>query len=464
MMLSVIRRYFEYRGYQVTYVRNITDIDDKIINAAQAEGCSTRELSSRFTEAYCQDMATLGVRPANHEPKATEHIPQIIAMIVSLIQRGYAYVAEGSVYFEVGKFAGYGKLSGRKTEDMIAGARVEVDKRKRHPLDFALWKAHKPGEPYWECPWGRGRPGWHIECSAMSTHFLGDTFDIHGGGKDLIFPHHENEIAQSEGASGKPFARYWLHNGFVTVNREKMSKSLGNFFTIREILAKYDPEVLRLFLLSTHYRSPIDFSDDKLEEAKRALERFYNTLHNIERTLNQPGESPGNTELETELKSKIDQSKQQFVGHMDDDFNTAAALGAMFDLAREINVFLQKVKPGCGCNVLKDARDRLVKLGDILTLGKEFKKRVAIRRSMAIPDHIIKKLREIRAWASEVTGVNLKEPLDPQDPIADIIFFRDTARAGKKWAVADEIRQRLAALGIQLEDHPQTGTAWRLKH
>src|SRR5512136_3124072 len=282
---DVILRYLRYLGYDVTYVRNYTDIDDKIIKRANSDGVPFYEISERFIKEFDRDMAELGVEVPDVQPKATEHLAEIISLVTTLIDKGYAYQAGGDVYFCVDKFASYLKLSKRNLEEMQAGARIEVDEKKRHPMDFALWKEAKAGEPFWDSPWGKGRPGWHIECSAMSLKYLGETLDIHGGGQDLIFPHHENEIAQSEAATGRPFVRYWLHNGFVNINAEKMSKSLGNFFTIREVLEKYDREVLRFFLLSAHYRSPLDFSDQNLTEAEAGMERIYGALAGIDELL-----------------------------------------------------------------------------------------------------------------------------------------------------------------------------------
>ncbi len=281
IVFDVIYRYLQYRGYKVTFVRNYTDIDDKIIKRAQEEGVTYKDISDRYIKEFDHDMDMLGLEKPSVSPRATDHIPEMIAMVEALIEKGFAYEVEGDVYFSVGSFSEYGRLSGKNIEELNSGARVEVDERKQSPLDFALWKKSKEGEPFWECPWGKGRPGWHIECSAMSQKYLGTTFDIHGGGMDLIFPHHENEIAQAECATGAPFARYWIHNGFVNINQQKMSKSLKNFFSIREILETYHPEVLRLFLLSNHYRSPVDYSEQNLTEAKVGLDRFYAVLRDL---------------------------------------------------------------------------------------------------------------------------------------------------------------------------------------
>ena len=342
---DVIQRYFRRRGYRVTYVRNFTDVDDKIINRAKEEGISAAEVAHKYIDAYQEDMKRLGVGRPDVEPKATEHIKEMIEVIRRLVDKGHAYTVDGDVYYRVKSFPDYGKLSKRNLDDMVAGARVEVDERKEYALDFALWKASKPGEPAWDSPWGPGRPGWHIECTAMGFKHLGETFDIHAGGKDLIFPHHENEIAQSEASSGKPFVRYWLHNGFVNINEEKMSKSLGNFFTIRDILDKYDAEIVRLFLLSTHYRSPIDFSDANLKDARAGLDRFYTMKEGIRDFLTGKKASAVKPDEVVEaadrpLYEKILNLPKSFEEAMDDDFNTALAIGLIYDLVREVNKFI----------------------------------------------------------------------------------------------------------------------------
>ena len=322
VVFDVIYRYLKAKGYDVTYIRNITDVDDKIIDRARLNDEPIEQLTARFIQAMHQDAAALGVLLPDEEPRATAHIDQIIDMVARLIERGHAYQAEnGDVYYSVASFDGYGKLSGKSLEDLRAGARVEVEEAKREPLDFALWKAAKAGEPAWDSPWGQGRPGWHIECSAMSTSCLGDTFDIHGGGADLTFPHHENEIAQSEAATGQPFVRYWLHNGFVRINDEKMSKSLGNFFTVREILKRYQAEEIRYFILTSHYRSPLNYDEEHLQNARAALTRFYTALRGLT-----PVEGSG-----------VEPFQERFNQAMDDDFNTPEALAVLFDLTREIN-------------------------------------------------------------------------------------------------------------------------------
>ncbi|MGD0585932.1 MAG: cysteine--tRNA ligase, partial [Oryzomonas sp.] len=346
VVFDVIYRYLRYAGYDVTYVRNYTDIDDKIINRANQEGVDYCTITDRYIQAFDEDMERLGLAKPTVEPKATDHIGGIIAIIETLISKGHAYESEGDVYYAVETFPDYLKLSKRNLDEMKAGARVEVGDKKRHPMDFALWKDSKPGEPWWQSPWGKGRPGWHIECSAMSMEFLGATFDFHGGGKDLIFPHHENEIAQSEAANGCRFVRYWLHNGFVNINSEKMSKSLGNFFTIRQVLEKFDPETLRFFILSAHYRSPIDFSDQNLDEARTGLERIYSCLAALDEALLGNPETPELaaveplTEAGMDLQERLENLIPRFSEAMDDDFNTAQVLGMLFDAVRASNRFL----------------------------------------------------------------------------------------------------------------------------
>ncbi len=332
---DVIRRYMKHVGYKVTYVQNFTDVDDKIINTSNGEGVSWDTIANRYIDSYFEVMDALGVQRADIYPRVSTHIEDIIAMINTLIEKGYAYELDGDVYYSVDKFEHYGELSGRTLDDMEAGARIEVDGRKKNPMDFALWKAAKPGEPYWESPWGNGRPGWHIECSAMSQKYLGTEFDFHGGGSDLIFPHHENEIAQSEGCSGQhPAVRYWLHNGFITINSEKMSKSLNNFFLVKDILEQYSPDALRYFLLSTHYRSPLDFSDERLEEANKSLERLSTAIENL---LYLEKCEPGQCEDAQRLLEKAKTFEEEFEVAMSDDFNTALATSSMFGLAKEIN-------------------------------------------------------------------------------------------------------------------------------
>src|SRR4030043_444539 len=361
VVFDVIRRYLRYKGFDVMYVRNFTDIDDKIINRAKQEGSTWDEVARKYTDEYYKDMDRLGVARADVEPKATEHIEEMINIVKGLIDKGYAYEVDGNVYFSVDTFPEYGKLSKRDKEEMMAGARVEVDERKKKSLDFALWKKTKQGEPFWESPWGLGRPGWHIECTAMSIKHLGESFDIHGGGADLLFPHHENEIAQSETFTGKPFARYWVHNGFITIDKEKMSKSLGNFFTIKEVLDKFDPEVVRYFLLSTHYRSPIEFSDEQLHEAESSIDRYYTTIVRINDFLLKKEEAKeGFSNAGKFFEGLILSFKEKLEEALDDDFNTALALGHIFELIRESNRFLDNKPSG-----LKD-RELLLKTKELL--------------------------------------------------------------------------------------------------
>ncbi len=431
IVFDVIVRYLRHLGYKVNFVRNFTDIDDKIINRANKEGKSASEIANFFIKAFYEDMDALGVGRADIEPRATEHIPEMIALIEQILKKGHGYVENGNVYFSVESFPRYGRLSGRNLDEMLAGARVEVDPHKRHPLDFALWKAAKPKEPWWESPWGKGRPGWHLECSAMSMKYLGETFDIHGGGQDLIFPHHENEIAQSEAATGKPFVRYWIHHGFLTINKEKMSKSLGNFFTIREVLAKYHPEAIRLFFLNHHYRSPVDFSDAALEEATNALERVYLTLKRAK-------EICGNTEVVAEeritgepLYKEITQVEKHFEEAMNDDFNTALALGYLFGGIRTLNKYLSQ--SSINKEVLVWAIKKTANLGNILGLFQ------------SDPDSFLKQ----------------EMPLSVEE-IEALIAERAEARKNRNFKKADAIRDRLKEVGIILEDTPQ-GTTWRVK-
>ncbi|QXE90297.1 cysteine--tRNA ligase [Geomonas subterranea] len=435
VVFDMIYRYLQAKGLDVTYVRNYTDIDDKIINRANRDGVPYNEISERFIEEFDKDMARLMLQLPTFQPKATEHIPEIIALVQRLIDKGYAYASGSDVFFRVDRFEGYLKLSKRNLEDMQAGARIEVDEKKEHPMDFALWKGAKPGEPYWESPWGHGRPGWHIECSAMSTKFLGDTLDIHGGGKDLIFPHHENEIAQSEAASGKPFVKYWLHNGFVNINSEKMSKSLGNFFTIKDVLERYDAEVLRFFLLSAHYRSPIDFSDQNLKEAELGLERIYKALAGIDERL-AAGTDHAATEESAELEEKCGSIGARFTEAMDDDFNTAMALGHVFDLVRSINRALPVSPLELLARVKREVANIATTLGVCDSVPVEFMQRMKDRKTsdMEIP------VEEIEALIAE----------------------RAEARKAKDFKRSDEIRDLLLAKNIVLLDGKE-GTTWSVK-
>ncbi|HLF86093.1 MAG TPA: cysteine--tRNA ligase [Nitrospiria bacterium] len=429
---DVIYRYLKYRGYEVFYTRNYTDIDDKIINRANKEGVSSQEIAERYIKAFDEDMEGLGVEVPTYRPKATETIHEIVGVIQALLDKDCAYIIDGDVYYSVRKFDGYGRLSGKNIEELEAGARVEVDERKRDPLDFALWKAGKHGEPWWESPWGRGRPGWHIECSAMSRKFLGETIDIHGGGRDLIFPHHENEIAQSEAATGKPFVRYWLHNGFVNIQKEKMSKSLGNILNIRDILHACPAEAVRLFLLSSHYRSPIDYSPEVLKEADAALDRFYATLERIERYLisvEVNGGSAGHT-----LRDK-------FETDMDDDFNSASVIGSVFNAIKEANRMLDdtdsgKSDPKKTASLLSGFREDFRTIGSVLGV---FNKGSAT--------YLEEKKRGISILPEEIEG---------------FIRERNEARSKGDWEKADKIRIDLGERGIALEDYTG-GTRWKVR-
>jgi len=447
VIFDLVQRYFRRKGFDVKYVRNFTDVDDKIINRAREEGITAADVAHKYIEAYQEDMKRLGVGRADVEPKATEHIPEMIEVIKGLIQKQHAYVIDGDVYFRVTSFKDYGKLSKRNIDDLKAGARVEVDERKTDPLDFALWKASKPGEPAWDSPWGPGRPGWHIECSAMGFKHLGETFDIHAGGKDLIFPHHENEIAQSEAYSGKKFVNYWIHNGFVNINAEKMSKSLGNFFTIRDILDQYDAEVVRLFLLSTHYRSPIDFSDANLKDARAGLDRFYTMKEGINKFLEgkkTPTAKPEDL-VETAdrpMFEKIRNLSKGFEEAMDDDFNTAFAIGLIYDLVRDVNKFLAEVD--------KKNQDAALSL---LAAAKASFEDVASTLGIF--------LRQPDEWFKEGRLTDSKVTLSVER-IEELIHLRNEARARKDWTEADRIRKMLDDGGVELFDRPD-GTAWKPK-
>jgi cysteinyl-tRNA synthetase len=414
VVFDVVYRYLQAQGYDVTYIRNITDIDDKIINRANENDEPIATLTERFIQAMHEDAAALGVLEPDSEPRATAHIAEIIAMIERLLANGHAYVADnGDVYYAVDSFQGYGKLSGKTLEDLQAGARVEVADQKRNPLDFVLWKSAKPGEPAWDSPWGAGRPGWHIECSAMSTCCLGDTFDIHGGGADLTFPHHENEIAQSEGATGKPFVNYWMHNGFVRINDEKMSKSLGNFFTVREILARYQAEEVRYFILTSQYRSPLHYDDEHLDNARSALTRFYTAMRGLPVAEAAGGEA----------------FAERFRAAMDDDFNTPEALAVLFELVREINRVRPENEPRAAT-----LAGELRRLGGVLGILQDD------------PEHYLR-------------GGDVDSGLSDAR-IEELIQQRQHAKTEKQWTEADRIRDQLKEQGVVLEDSPQ-GTTWR---
>ena len=428
---DVIKRYLRKSGYEVKHIQNFTDMDDKIIKAANTEGVEWNVITDRYIKGYFESIDALNVQRADIYPKVTEHIPDIIAMVEKIIENGYGYVVDGDVYFSVESFPEYGKLSGRKLEDMQAGARVEVDTRKKNPMDFALWKSAKPGEPYWESPWGKGRPGWHIECSTMSLKYLGETFDFHGGGSDLIFPHHENEIAQSQCSCGNcnSFAQYWLHNGFITIDGEKMSKSLNNFFTVPEILEEYPGEVVRFFILRTHYRSPLDFDRDRIKEAHAGLQRLRNALELGESL----SDRAGNTDADVELAQMADKAMADFCEAMDDDFNTALAIGYMFTLSKEINIYANNV----------------INKGAAYDKG-HFEHVMDVYRDMAKVIGIFEGSLEMPVKEGELS----------LEAIEALIAERAEAKKAKNWARADEIRDSLKEQGIILEDSA-AGTMWK---
>jgi len=444
VVFDVVRRYLEYSGYAVKFVQNFTDVDDKIINRAREEGIEPFELAEKYIKEYFKDAHSLNVTDADIQPRVTMHMDEIIEMVQTLIEKGHAYENEGTVYFDVRSFGDYGKLSGRSLEDMKAGARIEVDAHKKDPLDFVLWKPSKEGEPAWASPWGMGRPGWHIECSAMSLKYLDNGFDIHGGGYDLVFPHHENEIAQAEAYStAPPFVRYWMHNGFITVNEEKMSKSLGNFFLVRDILEKFPGDVVRFYLLSTHYRSPLDFDDEKLEATGRGLERIKSTVSALDEIL-ASGEGGGSPEgksagePETRLTEAVDTVYKEFNRAMDDDFNTALAIAALFDFCKAVNSYLNICSGGHlpDLGPLQRAREAFsVLAGDVLGILFEAS----------------------GAGAGEGEDTHMVEEL-----VRLLLDIREEARGKKDWATADVIRDRLGDLGIEIKDTPK-GPKWNLK-
>lgn len=419
VVFDMVRRYLQYRGYEVTYVSNFTDVDDKIIKAAEEMGEDVLTLAERFIEAYHEDTEALGVKRADVHPRVTETMPEIIAFIERLVDKGYAYESGGDVYFRTRKFKDYGKLSHQSIDDLQLGTRIEVGEKKEDPLDFVLWKGAKPGEIFWESPWGNGRPGWHIECSAMVKKYLGDTIDIHAGGQDLSFPHHENEIAQSEALTEKQMANYWLHNGYINIDNEKMSKSLGNFILVHDIIKQFDPEVVRFFIVNAHYRSPINFSDDQLTSAKNGLERMKTTYANLQHRLEETADLGKDIE---KWISNIEKHHDQFINEMDDDFNSANAVAAMFDLVKLGNLYLRE--------------DHTAK---------------------EVLEHFIKRLDDM----SFVLGIELKEETTLLDEeIESLIQERIDARKNRNFARADEIRDLLKEKNIILEDTPQ-GTRWK---
>ena len=437
VVFDTLYRYLRYRGFDVTYVRNFTDVDDKIIKRANERGISTAELSEENIAYFYEDTDPLGILRPTREPRATEHIGEIIRLVKTLEEKGIAYEVEGDVYFSVEKFPEYGKLSKKNIDDLRSGARIAVDERKKSPLDFALWKTSKPGEPAWDSPWGKGRPGWHIECSAMSMTLLGETFDIHGGGKDLIFPHHENEIAQSEAATEKPFVRYWVHNGFVNIHAEKMSKSLGNVLSIQEILSRYHPEVLRIFLLGAHYRSPINFEESFLDSTRASLERVYRTLQEVDGWLKEQG----NPEP-AELPAEVAESVRAVEAAMDDDLNTPKALGIFYPMVHTLHKLTQeaKTKGEPPPSVVRAVREEIGRVGELFGIVQS----------------------EPAAFFEVQNRLDRKKlTLDPEE-IEALIVKRTEARKKKDFKTADAIRDDLAAKGIILEDGPQ-GTTWRVK-
>jgi cysteinyl-tRNA synthetase len=443
---DVIRRWLRYRGYQVEYVRNITDIDDKIIRRAAENGEPTEALAARFIAAMHEDFAALGIEPPEHEPRATQYMPAIIAMIARLLERGYAYVsAHGDVLYAVTKFADYGRLSGKRLEDLRAGARVEVDDSKRDPLDFVLWKRAKPGEPYWASPWGEGRPGWHIECSAMSTELLGNHFDLHGGGMDLKFPHHENELAQACAASGERFVNMWVHNGFVTIDDQKMSKSLGNFFTVREVLPYLrHPEVLRAFLLLSHYRGPINYSPVQLEQADAALSRLYTALRDLDPP---PGGADGDAGVRAAGGADaVSAHRARFEAALDDDFNTPEALAVLQGLARELNA----------------ARAAGSATAQVRALAAELRELAGTLGLLGVPPAQWFTLAPARALeGGERGGAGEAVTLLDAAAIEERIAARLAARAARDFAAADRIRAELKRAGVVLEDQPGGVTSWK---
>ena len=420
IVFDTIRRYMEYRGYEVNFVQNFTDIDDKMINKANEENTTVKEIGDKYICEYYKDADGLNIKRATTNPRATEYISEIIDFVSGLIEKGYAYEVNGDVYFRTKKFEGYGQLIGQNLDDLQAGARINVDERKEDPMDFAIWKAQKPGEPAWECPWGLGRPGWHIECSCMAKKLLGDTIDIHAGGMDLAFPHHENEIAQSEALTGKKFANYWMHAAFLNVNNQKMSKSLNNFLTARDALKEYDADVIRFLMLSGHYRIQLNFSNDLLESAKASVERLYNAIGNLENLISEV-KNEKMTDEEIKYLESLDAYRQRYIEKMDDDFNTADAISVLFDLIRDIN-------SNVGINSSKELCEKALEL----------------IRELGLPLGILQK--------------TTKGDLEAESEA--LIAERQQARKDRNFALADKIRDELKAKGIELLDTPQ-GVRWK---
>jgi len=439
IMFDVFRRYLEFKGFDVNYIVNITDVDDKIIRKANEEGVDFKTVTRKYTDAFLEGCDQLGVRPATHHPRATEFIDEMLDLVKTLIDKGHAYVVDGDVYFNISSFPGYGKLSGRNIEQMQAGARVDIDQRKKNPLDFALWKSAKPDEPSWDSPWGQGRPGWHIECSVMGLWLSNDNYkkyqtidllptkslDIHAGGQDLIFPHHENEVAQSEAATGAPFARFWMHNGFLDIEGEKMSKSLGNFLMVKDILKRYDPMAIRIFFLLKHYRSPIDFSEERIREAKAALDRLRNAYAKIMRILDKTGTVTAEGD-ESTVRQDILNNWNAMIEALDDDVNTAKAIGHLFDIARIVNS--------------------------------------AEETNDAAPIVMLEAKRVFDSLGTDVFGITFETAAHDDTVVDDLvkllIDLRGGARQDKNWALADTIRDRLTDIGIVIEDRPD-GTTWK---
>ena len=420
IIFDTLRRYLEYRGYDVTFVQNFTDVDDKIIKRGHEEGITPEEVANKYIDEYFVDADGLGIKRASVHPRVTDNVEQIIKFVQELEEKGFAYEVNGDVYFDTKKFEGYGKLSRQNQDELEAGARIEVNDQKRHPMDFVLWKSKKEGEPGWNSPWGEGRPGWHIECSVMSNRYLGETIDIHAGGQDLTFPHHENEIAQSEARSGKPFSNYWIHNGYININNEKMSKSKGNFFTVRDISKLYDLEIVRFFMLSAHYRNPVNFSDEMLNQAKAGLERLYNTKEKLEFTLSTLNDV-SMSEEETSLVKELDAYRQKFIDAMEDDINTADAVSVIFELARFINSNINELS------------------------SKEFANKC---------------LEEFNELTKVLNIVNKKQDDVLDEEVEKLIQQRTDAKKNKDFALADSIRQQLLDMGIVLEDTRQ-GVKWK---
>ncbi len=445
---DVIRRYLQYKGYTVTYTQNITDVDDKIIAAAQKEGIDPLVYSQKYTKRCLDDFSALGVRPADLYPKASENIPAMLTMIEQILAKGYGYVAGGDVYFSVECFEQYGKLSGQRREEMKAGARIESGDLKQNPLDFALWKAAKPGEPSWPSPWGPGRPGWHIECSAMSGKYLGLPFDIHGGGMDLRFPHHENEIAQAEAATGKPFARFWIHVGLLTINGEKMSKSLGNYITIRDLMAKWDPEVIRMFFAQAHYRSPPDFTEKALADVAKSLERLQRVKERLEDVVSTKSGPARPSICEKEFSSCIDALKIEFSAAMDDDFNTPRAFAALFEFVNKANKYFDEEKTPSS-SLCRRALDLYLHAGGVLTLFQP--KQVAPTMD---DTSLITSLQALARQYHAASAASVESLIDA------LLQARASARAQKHWPIADGIRRDLEKLGFEIQDTDR-GPVWR---